>query len=641
MKFPTIISGLCLWLWGMTSYAQVDSSAKQRLVGGAEMDSQLSISENMAKTRNHTVFTAVVKAAGLQSVLSNEGPFTVFAPQSEAFIHKMPAGTVEVLFDELLPEQQPELANMMSYHIVRGQYTLKDMRTLIQAGKGEASLTTMLGKTLKLREEAAHSLLVIDENGRQARIQDADIQANNGIVHVIDEVLLPKNDFFSREGMYYPSGKKPIEVIQHHHPYHQTLVLTLGMSFAPYEGNSRRRDQGDTQVRYTVNEAMDFIKRLDNLTLGMPKIIFLVGWQYNGHDSKYPAFFEGNEALKRPEDKNALESIRWLMAEARKYHTTVSVHVNFTDAYEDSPLWDAYLANNIIGRLKGGHIRKAVGWGYPISYVQELKTGFFKKRIDSLFAILPLKEAGVIHVDAFHTYNPLDPRGPMSPYLGYTVAQEEAAQKEMFKYIATKGADVTSEFVHEFRDHGFEGYQPFAWHFRITAQEYLDWPASYYTGALDKTDLGKLFGTSFHLNGGAIKQNFYKNTAVWYFLNRFKRLSYEKNQAFQCVRFSEDVESRLTRSGDYTLKQKDALWVDKDDVFIPALWINERSIVAYSAEGYQNRTWRLPETWKGVQKVVVYAVDFDGKKQLAQLPVKHRQLRLDMQKNQALLIQAL
>src|SRR5690606_32399175 len=248
------------------------------------------------------------------------------------------------------------------------------------------------------------------------------------------------------------------------------------------------------------------------------------------------------------------------------FNTTVSLHINFTDAYEDSPLWEEYLANDIIGRLEGGHIRKAVGWGYPISYVQELKTGYFKKRIDRLFELLPLKDAGVVHVDAFHTYNPLDPRGPMSPYLGYTVEEEEEAQKEMFSYVASKGANMTSEFVHEFRDFGFQGYQHFAWHFRVTAQEYLDWPASYYCGGLDKTELGKLFGTSFHLNMGDIKANFCTKTLPWYFLNRLERTGYQKNSDFQMATFSGGVESRLDKAGNYSLTQDGRTLITNGDV---------------------------------------------------------------------------
>lgn len=130
------------------------------------------------------------------------------------------------------------------------------------------------------------------------------------------------------------------QVIKPKHAYHQTLTMKLFLSQALFDGKFKRKDNGTSEVALTFSQALDVIKKMDNLTLGIPKIVYLVGWQYNGHDSKYPAWFEINERLKRPEDKTALESLKWLMKEAAKYHTVVSLHINMFDAYEDSPLWD-------------------------------------------------------------------------------------------------------------------------------------------------------------------------------------------------------------------------------------------------------------------------------------------------------------
>ena len=111
------------------------------------------------------------------------------------------------------------------------------------------------------------------------------------------------------------------------------------------------------------------------LSLGIPKIVYLVGWQYNGHDDKYSAFFDANELLKRPEDKSAIESLRWLMREARKYHTIVSLHINMTDAYDDSPLWDEYVKHDLISKNADGTL-KVIGEynnrkAYQINYKNE------------------------------------------------------------------------------------------------------------------------------------------------------------------------------------------------------------------------------------------------------------------------------
>jgi len=442
----------------------------------------------------------------------------------------------------------------------------------------------------------------------------------------------------------FPTGRKAERVLQYNHEYHQSLVYTLGVAFAPYEGNSRRRDLGPGNVRNTFEQALEIIKRVDRASSGMPKIVFLVGWQYEGHDSKYPAFFEGNEALKRPQDKNALESLKWLMAEGRKYNTTVSLHINLTDAYEDSPLWDDYVKHNIIGRLENGSIRKAVGWGYPISYVQELKTGYLQKRVDILCDILPMKELGVVHIDAFHTWSPLDPRGPMSPWLGYTVEEEEEAQREIFRYFASKGVNVTSEFVRDFRDCAFEGYQPFAWHFRITAQEYLDWPASLYCGGWDKTDLGRIFGTSMNMPRNLnedFNRRFCTATLPWYYLNRLERKSYTATDTYQAAHFSNDVVSRLDKEGRYTLMQGNRLMIENENVFVPALWIEGKAIIAYSADGYQKRTWELPADWAGVRRVALFEVTPDAVTPKGTINVNNNRLTISVQKGQQILIKAL
>ena len=440
----------------------------------------------------------------------------------------------------------------------------------------------------------------------------------------------------------YPSGKKYERILKYNHDYHQSLVLTLGVAFAPYEGNSRRRDSGPGNVRNTFEQALETIIWLDRATSGMHKIIFLVGWQYEGHDSKYPAFFEGNEALKRPQDKDALESIRWLVTEARKYNTTVSFHINLTDAYEDSPLWDEYLKHNIIGRLENGSIRKAVGWGYPISYAQELKTGFLQKRVDILCDILPMKEVGVVHIDAFHTWSPLDPRGPMSPWLDFTVEDEEEAQREIFRYFASKGVNITSEFVRDFRDSAFEGYQPFAWHFRISAQEYLDWPASLYCGGLDKTDLGRVFGTSMQ---GARKSDFNHQfctkTLPWFYLNRLERKSYTATETYQEAVFADNVVSKLEKNGRYTLMQGNRLMIENENVFVPAPWIEGKAIIAYSADGYTRKTWELPDDWANVKKAALFDVTPDAVTPKGTVNISNNRLTISVPKGCQILIKGM
>ena len=140
--------------------------------------------------------------------------------------------------------------------------------------------------------------------------------------------------------------------ITQNYNYSQTLTMKLMLSQALFEGKYKRRDNGKSEVFLNYEQALDVIRKIDNLTLGIPKIIYVTGWQYNGHDSKYPAWFEGNERLKRPGDANSLESLKWLMKEASRYNTTISLHINMFDAYEDSPLWIPMLKTTSLPKIR-------------------------------------------------------------------------------------------------------------------------------------------------------------------------------------------------------------------------------------------------------------------------------------------------
>jgi hypothetical protein len=439
--------------------------------------------------------------------------------------------------------------------------------------------------------------------------------------------------------------------------YHQTLTLKLFMSQALFDGKLKRKDNGKSEVFLNFEQALEVIQKIDNLTLGIPKIIYLVGWQYNGHDSKYPAWFEGNEKLKRPEDANALESLKWLMKEAEKYHTTVSLHINMFDAYEDSPLWDTYVKNDIIAKNADGNLRTCE-WGYPISYAQDWKTGFAQKRIDSLCALLPIQKSGTVHIDAFHTWSPVPvfdangkyhvdlTKGATSPYLNFTIEDETEAQLNIFRYWASKGIDVTSEGVDFLRETSFEGFQPMAWWFG-GIDKYLKWPASYYCGGQDNSEWGKLFGTSMH--GEDIVKNdpqnlsgfiyqFCTKTAVWHFLNQLERQYIVVNEDNKLVQFSNNVSTSIL-NGNFLLKQGSVTLVENDDVFIPAAWIKQPSIIAYSKNGYQNKTWTFPENWGNVREVQLSVITGNGNMKIGTAQINKGKLILTVEKDQALLIE--
>lgn len=453
----------------------------------------------------------------------------------------------------------------------------------------------------------------------------------------------------------YPTDLKFF--IPQKHQYHQTLTMKLFMSQALFDGKLKRKDNGKSEVFLNFEQALEVIRKIDNLTLGIPKIVYLVGWQYNGHDSKYPAWFEGNERLKRPQDANSLESLKWLMKEAQKYHTSVSLHINMFDAYEDSPLWNTYVKNDIIAKNADGTLR-ACEWGYPISYAQEWETGFAQKRIDSLCSLLPLQKAGTIHIDAFHSWPPVPvfdangkyhvdlTKGVTSPFLKFTVDDETEAQRNIFRYWASKGIDVTSEGVDFLRETSFSGYQAMAWWYG-GLDKYLKWPAWYYCGGQDNSEWGKLFGTSMH-GEDIIKTNyqalpgfekqFCLNTAVWYYLNRLNRLYVLTGKDFKAVQFSENVRTSFS-TGNFTLNQGDVVLVENDNVFIPALWLEKPAIIAYSKDGYQDKIWILPEDWGKSGKVKLSVITGAGKKFVGTADIHSGKLNLSVEKDQAIVIE--
>jgi uncharacterized surface protein with fasciclin (FAS1) repeats len=155
-------------------------------VGGAAMYSSKNIVENAANSKDHTTLVAAVQAAGLVSTLQGTGPFTVFAPVNSAF-GKLPAGTVDTL---LKPENKDQLVKVLTYHVVAGKISSQDLVAMITKGGGKAELKTVEGGTLIATAEGGKVMLT-DEKGGMATVTIADVNQSNGIIHVIDAVLLP------------------------------------------------------------------------------------------------------------------------------------------------------------------------------------------------------------------------------------------------------------------------------------------------------------------------------------------------------------------------------------------------------------------------------------------------------------------
>ena len=165
---------------GLYASAQTDP-----MVGGAAMYPTKNIVENAVNSKDHTTLVAAVKAAGLVDTLESPGPFTVFAPTNEAF-DKLPAGTVDTL---LKPENLAQLKKILTYHVVAGKLTAKDIAKQIKAGGGKATLTTVEGGTLTATMQGG-KLVLTDEKGGTATVTIANVFQSNGVIDVIDTVLM-------------------------------------------------------------------------------------------------------------------------------------------------------------------------------------------------------------------------------------------------------------------------------------------------------------------------------------------------------------------------------------------------------------------------------------------------------------------
>jgi uncharacterized surface protein with fasciclin (FAS1) repeats len=179
-KLASLGLALVMSMAGASAFAQV-------MVGGASMLPSKDIIDNAVNSKDHTTLVAAVKAAGLVETLKGPGPFTVFAPTNEAFA-ALPAGTVDTL---LKPENKAMLSGILTYHVVAGKMDAAALTKAIAAGKGKAMLKTVAGGNLTATS-AMGGVMITDEKGGAAKVTIADVYQSNGVIHVVDKVMLPK-----------------------------------------------------------------------------------------------------------------------------------------------------------------------------------------------------------------------------------------------------------------------------------------------------------------------------------------------------------------------------------------------------------------------------------------------------------------
>jgi uncharacterized surface protein with fasciclin (FAS1) repeats len=187
IRIAVCAAGVGLVAPGAVSHALAQSASGTVSVGGMAMYPSKTIVANAVNSADHTTLVAAVKAAGLVDALSGKGPFTVFAPVNAAFA-ALPAGTVDTL---LKPENKAALTQVLTYHVVSGDYTAAKLRGAIRAGHGMATLKTLEGGTLTFVMNGPDNIAVKDEKGDVADITVYDVKQSNGVIFSIDKVLLP------------------------------------------------------------------------------------------------------------------------------------------------------------------------------------------------------------------------------------------------------------------------------------------------------------------------------------------------------------------------------------------------------------------------------------------------------------------
>jgi len=161
-------------------------AAENPMVGGAPMDADKNIVQNAMNSKDHTTLVAAVKAAGLVDTLESKGPFTVFAPTNEAF-DKLPSGTVDTL---VKPENKKKLSGILTYHVLAGKMTAEALMDKIKAGGGKAMLKTVNGESLTAKMDG-DAVELTDKKGGTSKVTTADVMQSNGVIHVVDTVLMP------------------------------------------------------------------------------------------------------------------------------------------------------------------------------------------------------------------------------------------------------------------------------------------------------------------------------------------------------------------------------------------------------------------------------------------------------------------
>ena len=377
----------------------------------------------------------------------------------------------------------------------------------------------------------------------------------------------------------------------------------------------------------SVDKILADIRTVDIVTRGIPKVVVLPGLQkaepsgYAPWDSHWPSFSPLRDGLARPGvNETSDEAVRWMMTEAKKYNTQVTFHLDLNGICTHDSLFQLYKDNELV--IFGDDF---ADFPAVINRKREFELGLFQKRIDAIVGRFPeLKQTKLVKTDWNIAYTGKN----------YSLQDHVNAEKKGLEYLKKKhGIEAITELVQSHHPENMYGMRPMAMTFwgnntigKMDAPAYIfcgggsqyhPWEA----GKCEFSLLELLFGATIQVEGrlplpfGSEKhycdppadeyklcRDFCYSILVWYYLNRLLRVSYKENDE---VQFSNGVRSyvengsvSITRDGEY-IRQG-------GDLFVSALWRNNREIMAWSETGYSSRKWKLPPEWRGVDKVDVY-----------------------------------
>jgi hypothetical protein len=448
--------------------------------------------------------------------------------------------------------------------------------------------------------------------------------------------------------------------------YSKLLWMKMFLAKPDYENNT-------SEVLINFEQAFEIIKRIDNITQGIQKLIYLVGWQGLGHDDLYPEMDLVNEHLKRECDATAKESLLWLIEEAKKCNTVISYHGNVADAYRASPTHQEFVKEGAVLKHPDGSPAVIEVFNdrdaFKTSYKQYWESGLFKKIFDDFCEAVPVKEAGTVHLDNFCIAENMFPRTD--------VYEQNEARNKMLDYVMSLGIDVTSEYTyrelplrsdaqtHPVRKYYalYENNLPISdwreaplhtlgripavwWMSNMTIDDCMNISPEQFSGYLNDAVLktvfyGTMHGEDIWMNNGNDEdvwvplfiREFCTHHVPYIYLNRYKRLSYKEDDGNYIVRFSDGVESTGRTK---TITQNGIVLKHGNDVILP-LTENNKIYVAYSENGRDGK-WNIPDA--EFEKASVYNITQNGNEYICDVTVTDKKIQLNLKSGQAVAIKA-